>query len=222
MSCNDTARLLDAYADGELDLAASLAVQDHLESCARCKTDFARVRALRGALRRNVGLEPAPERLRERLAGRFAPPPRRLFGWGWALAAAPGIAALVLVLWLGFAPAPEARVVYHMASSAQVGAALRTLGNHLNAAPGTRVVVVAHNEGIDFLLRGARDENGQALEPVVRDFRARGVEFRVCGNTLERRRIDAAEVIPAAALVPSGIAEIGRLQREERYLYMRL
>lgn len=222
MSCNDTARLLDAYADGELDLAASLTVEDHLESCARCKADYARMRALRGALRRNVGIEPAPERLRERLAARFAHRARARVGWGWMLAAAPGIAALLLVLWLGFAPAPEARVVYHMASSAQVGAALRTLGNHLNAAPGTKVVVVAHNEGIDFLLRGARDENGQTLEPVVGDFRARGVEFRVCGNTLERRRIDVREVIPAAALVPSGIAEIGRLQREEHYIYMRL
>ncbi len=56
----------------------------------------------------------------------------------------------------------------------------------------------------------------------MRRFLERGVEFRVCFNTLERRKLDAAALIPEARLVPSGIAEIGRLQAEEGYSYMRL
>jgi intracellular sulfur oxidation DsrE/DsrF family protein len=84
------------------------------------------------------------------------------------------------------------------------------------------VVVVAHNEGVNFLLRGARDENGRLVEPVVHAFRGRGVEFRVCTNTLVRRKMDAGLVVPDATLVPSGIAEISRLQEKEGYAYMRM
>ena len=120
-------------------------------------------------------------------------------------------------------PAPAAqRVVYHISSSTAPAAALRNLANHLRAAPGARIVVVAHNDGVDFLLRGALDEFGAPLEPAVRGFRERGVEFRVCSNTLERRQLDSGGLIPSATLVPSGIAEIGRLQSEEGYVYLRL
>lgn len=228
MNCQDASRLLDAYADMELDLAGALGVEEHVESCTRCKAALARVTGLRGALRAQAALEPAPERLRARLQAMFAPRPGGAgLSMAWALAlAAPGVAALALVLWLGFiAPAKtlqEARVVYHISSSAAPGAALRNVANHLSAAPHVKIVVVAHNEGVNFLLRGARDEWGQPIEPEVKRFRERGVEFRVCYNTLERRNIGAAAVIPEARLVPSGIAEIGRLQSEEGYVYMRL
>jgi intracellular sulfur oxidation DsrE/DsrF family protein len=99
---------------------------------------------------------------------------------------------------------------------------MRTLRNHLEASPHTKVVVVTHNEGVDFLLVGARDESGELYESPVRRFKARGVDFRVCTNTLVRRRIDTAGIVPEATLVPSGIAEIGRLQEAEGYTYMRL
>ena len=42
------------------------------------------------------------------------------------------------------------------------------------------------------------------------------VELAVCEVLAERG------VIPAASLVPSGIVEIGRLQTQEGYAYMRL
>ncbi|MEW6687529.1 MAG: zf-HC2 domain-containing protein [Pseudomonadota bacterium] len=228
MSCRETSRLLDAYVDGELGLPEALAVEDHVQGCPRCATALDKLRAVRAAVRGHTMLESAPRRLRERLHATFS---RAVGGTGvsrgWALAlASPGIAALALVLWLGFLgpakKAPEARVVYHISSSAAPGAALRNVANHLNAAPNVKIVVVAHNEGVNFLLRGARDENGEPVEPAVKRFRERGVEFRVCFNTLERRRLGAAAVIPEARLVPSGIAEIGRLQAEEGYVYMRL
>lgn len=228
MSCHETSRLLDAYIDGELDLTTALAVEDHAQSCSRCKASLARMNGLRAALRRHAALEPAPRSLQVRMLAMLAPRAPAVAmsrGWAWALAS-PGFIALALVLWLGF-PAPakgptEARVVYHIASSAAPGAALRNVANHLNAAPNVKIVVVAHNDGVDFLLRGARDESGALIEPAVRHFLERGVDFRICYNTLERRRIDAAEVIPETRLVPSGIAEIGRLQSQEGYAYMRL
>lgn len=226
MSCKDNGRLLDAYVDGELDVSSTLALEDHLRSCAPCRAAVARLEALRSALRRHAALDPAPESLRKRLNDSLTPRPRGLtWRWGFAFAL-PGIAALALGLWLALAgPAPQApttRVVYHVSSSGNPAAALRNVANHLNAAPGVKIVVVAHNDGVDFLLRGARDENGDMLEPMVRSFVDRGVDFRICNNTLERRRIEARAVIPAAKLVPSGMAEIGRLQSEEGYAYMRL
>jgi intracellular sulfur oxidation DsrE/DsrF family protein len=229
MSCKEREPLLHAYVDGELDLAAALALEEHLRSCAACTTAVARLNALHSALRRHVEPEPAPDTLRARL--------HRLYGsataawrpgWRWgAMLAAPGFAALALAMWLAFvmpvqAPQPLTRVVYHISSSATASAALRNLANHLNASPRAKVVVVAHNDGVDFLLRGARDEQGQPFERAVGRFLERGVEFRVCYNTLERRGLDGAAVIEAARLVPSGIAEIGRLQSEEGYAYMRL
>lgn len=145
--------------------------------------------------------------------------------------AAPGLAALLLAGWLVLADvtkhvgppvAAQTRIVYHISSSDTASAALRNLANHLHAAPDVKIVVVAHNNGVDFLLRGARDESDRPYEAAVKSFSQRGVEFRVCYNTLERRQIAASEVIPEATLVPSGIAEIGRLQSRERYVYMRL
>lgn len=226
MSCKEKGQLLHAYVDGELELAAALELEDHLQSCAACRASLARLDALRAALRRHVEADGAPASLRERLQARFAPrAPRPSWRWGLALAA-PGLASLALAGWLAWSlprtPTPPTRVVYHISSSTTASAALRNLANHLNAAPHARVVVVAHNDGVDFLLRGARDEVGQPFERAVSDFRARGVEFRVCYNTLERRGLPGSAVIPAASLVPSGIAEIGRLQSEEGYSYLRL
>lgn len=231
MNCNAAERLLHAYADGELDLKDSIAVEEHLSACAPCRRSFAGLEATRAAIERHVAKPLAPESLRRRLETALTPAPApsrigALLRSPLAIAA-PGMAALLIAVWLlvaGIArePAAAQNVVYHISNSETAGAALRSLSNHLNAAPGIRVVVVAHNNGVDFLLRGARDESGKPFEAAVREFGRRGVDFRVCYNTLERRGISAAEVIPGAALVPSGIAEISRLQGREGYAYMRL
>lgn len=47
------------------------------------------------------------------------------------------------------------------------------------------------------------------------------IDFRVCNNTLNSRKLDASAVIPEARIVPSGVAEIGRLQAKEGYVYLK-
>jgi intracellular sulfur oxidation DsrE/DsrF family protein len=117
----------------------------------------------------------------------------------------------------------EERIVYHINESTNPATALRNLANHVESNPHLKAVVVAHNKGVDFLLAGARDaDSGELFENSVAMLRARGVDFRVCGNTLARRAISPAAVIPEATLVPSGVAEIGRLQVKEHYVYMQL
>ena len=115
----------------------------------------------------------------------------------------------------------EEKVVYHVNDSDNATAAMRNIKNHLNAAPDAKIVVVTHSKGIDFLLNGAADKNGNPYEPTVQSLKQRGVDFRVCNNTLKGRKIDPSTVLPEASIVPSGVAEIGRMQAKEGYVYLK-
>ncbi len=115
----------------------------------------------------------------------------------------------------------EERVVYHVNDSANAKAGLNNIKNHLNASPDAKIVVVTHGKGIDFLLQGAQDDKGNPYEIPVQELKGRGVDFRVCANTLKGRNIDPKTVIPEAGIVPSGVAEIGKLQAREGYVYLK-
>jgi intracellular sulfur oxidation DsrE/DsrF family protein len=232
MNCTEINDLLGAYVDGELELRTSLAIEGHLETCAKCRATAQGVQALGSAISRACERAVAPDRLRGTVRSKMSVRAGRRPARGAWLAAAPGVAALLVTGWLAltqpWSTASNAlagqgmRIVYHIAGADHVDASLRTLKNHLDAVPGLHVVVVAHNDGIKFLLQGASDGAGQPYVDALRDFRERGVEFRVCANTLARRQIDARSVVPEAALVASGIAEISRLQGREGYTYLRL
>ncbi len=120
--------------------------------------------------------------------------------------------------------APESseqeKVVYHINDYTVARAAMRNIDNHLNADPNVKIVVVTHGKGIDFLLNDARDEKG-AYEPEVAALKNRGVTFDVCANTLKGRKLDNSAVIMEAQVVPSGVAEIGKLQAKEGYVYIK-
>jgi intracellular sulfur oxidation DsrE/DsrF family protein len=117
---------------------------------------------------------------------------------------------------------PTSKVVYHVNEGIEkAAAALRNVRNHLDAEPHAKIVIVTHGPGIDFLLEGAKDRNGNPFDATIDTLQARGVEFRVCNNTLETRKIDRKQVIPQATIVPSGVAEIGRLQAMEAYVYLK-
>ncbi|MBK8324480.1 MAG: DsrE family protein [Betaproteobacteria bacterium] len=98
---------------------------------------------------------------------------------------------------------------------------LRNIRNHLDAEPQGQIVVVTHGPGIDFLLDGAKDKNGNPFDVTVDTLQARGVEFRVCSNTPRLARNRPEKVIPQATIVPSGVAEIGRLQTTEGFVYLK-
>jgi intracellular sulfur oxidation DsrE/DsrF family protein len=234
MNCREADRLLNAYVDDELELSGVLALEDHLTGCHRCRARHESLRALRSALRRSIDFRAAPTALLDRIRTQCGPQRaasaqsealrgrRALIAACGALLLAAGIGAYGLIDGTGGSAKPRDRVVYHISQSDTARAALRTLSNHLEASPGVKIVVVTHNNGVDFLLRGARDESGEPYEAAVKRFSERGVEFRVCSNTLVRRNLGPDSVLPEATLVPSGIAEIGRLQSEESYAYMRL
>ncbi len=132
----------------------------------------------------------------------------------------PMLAALLLATAPLAANAAEEKVVYHVNDSANARAALNNVNNHLNAAPDAKIVVVTHGKGIDFLLNEAKDDKGE-FAPAVAGLKGKGVDFRVCNNTLKSRKLDASAVIQEANIVPSGVAEIGRLQSQEGYVYLK-
>ncbi len=120
------------------------------------------------------------------------------------------------------APGDPVKVVYHLnEGNDQASNALRNIRNHLSADPTAKIVVVTHAAGINFLLDGAVDKNGGAYSAIVDDMTAKGVDFRVCNFTLLSRNIDKSKVIAAANIVPSGVAEVAKLQAKEGFVYLR-
>jgi len=118
--------------------------------------------------------------------------------------------------------AEPVKVVYHINEGLeQAGNGLRNIRNHLSADPTAKIVVVTHFKGIDFLLEGAKDKNGNPYDAAVDDLSMKGVEFRVCEFTLKGRNIDRSKVHPEAKIVPSGVAEVGRLQAKEGFAYLK-
>jgi hypothetical protein len=218
--------------DHELEVSPALELEEHLRRCDACRARYHTFRQLRATVGAAIAFTPAPDALRRRIAQRLHTQEIRARPW-WArraaLVAVPAVLALVAAT-LVLVPksddslrgSPVEKIVYHINEGTDPATALRNVANHLQLTPGLKAVVVAHNKGVDFLLMGARDDDGQLFEDQVAALKARGVDFRVCGNTLSRRHIDPTRVIPEAKLVPSGVAEIGRLQTKEGYAYMRL
>lgn len=114
------------------------------------------------------------------------------------------------------------KVVYHMVDGLdQAQRGLGNIRNHLRAEPDAKIVVVAHGEGINFLLEGAKDRNGRPFDAAVAALASQGVEFRVCNNTLEARNIPASKLVLEAKVVPAGVVEVANLQAKEHYAYLR-
>lgn len=116
----------------------------------------------------------------------------------------------------------DIKVVYHLSEGIpQASRAINNIRNHLNADPTAKIVVVSHGLGIDFLLDGATNQMEQPFAGGVSDLANKGVEFRVCNNTLVSRKISADKLMMETKVVPSGVAEVARLQAKESYVYLR-
>lgn len=113
-------------------------------------------------------------------------------------------------------------VVYHLNEGlAQATNGLRNIRNHLEVNPKAHIVVVAHALGVDYLMKGKKDANGNPYETIVQDLKSQGVTFDVCEITLRNRKLRKDQFIDEVAYVPSGVAEITRLQQREGYAYLR-
>ena len=133
------------------------------------------------------------------------------------------LAALALATACATVTASEGtKVVYHVNEGVQQASrAIGNIRNHLNADPKAKIVVVTHGPGIDFLLEGAENMAGAKFTGAIAELAGRGVEFRVCNNTLVSRKINKDQVIQEAKVVPSGVAEVANLQARDKFVYLR-
>ena len=149
--------------------------------------------------------------------------PTRFF----ATLARPVAAALVLFaafFGLGAQAFAQDKVVYHIDDAAtQATKGLRNIRNHLDVAPDTKITVVTHAQGVDFLFEGAKDPKNPNVDygALVSALKARGVSFEVCDITLKNRDLKKEQFSLDAAFTPSGVARIGQLQSREKYAYIK-
>jgi anti-sigma factor RsiW len=67
LECRTCESLLEAYADGELELSQVLTLEQHLESCPACRQAYAQIQDLRHAVRQEATYYAAPAALDERI-----------------------------------------------------------------------------------------------------------------------------------------------------------
>jgi len=106
LSCQTAQELIHAYVDGELDLARSLEVEQHMQECQICAIAYRNQTALRSALKDSSLYHSAPAGLEKRIRSSLrreakSEVGRRWFGWRWlpvgvALAC---VLLMALVIW---------------------------------------------------------------------------------------------------------------------------
>jgi len=128
----------------------------------------------------------------------------------------------ILVLFLaGSAAWAQEKAVYHFDGGLeQATKGLRNINNHLEVDSRARLIAVAHADGVDFLMEGARDRFGP-FDARVQDLMGKGVKFQVCEITLRNRKLNKDQFILGVEFVPSGVVQITHLQQREGYAYLK-
>lgn len=118
MNCRETQQLIDAYADGEVDLVRSVELETHLEDCGTCLHALKSTRAIKDAIRGSSLRYDAPKGLESRMlaaarndsqqrlkseASRWRQIPFRV-DWATAALALAAAAALFLIFHLNKRP----------------------------------------------------------------------------------------------------------------------
>ncbi len=140
---------------------------------------------------------------------------RRITSW---------LVALLGALLISTGAWAQDRVVYHFDNAqAQATKGLRNIRNHLDVAPDTKITVVTHADGVDFLMEGAKDAKNPNVDygALVSDLKARGVRFEVCEITLKSRNLKKEQFSMDAEFTPSGVVRITQLQSREKYAYIK-
>lgn len=110
------------------------------------------------------------------------------------------------------------KVVYHInypggKDDKAYAGALKNIQNHINAvgAKNLELKVVIHGNGI-ALMQSAK-KTGK-LQTAVANLKSQSVSFAICANTLKGKKIsqDALYEVFDEDIVPSGVAELARLQ----------
>ena len=88
MSCQKTEESIHGYLDGELDLARSLEVEQHIHGCEICERTYRSQTTLRSSFKNDSLYYAAPDKLKKRVQSALrkeakSEVPQRAFGWRW-------------------------------------------------------------------------------------------------------------------------------------------
>jgi anti-sigma factor RsiW len=105
MNCQQAKPLIDPYADGELEAAALVELEHHLQSCSACGLTWRNLQSLKKSLKQDALYFTAPDALRQRIKSELPSPPRpiperRSWDWNWLTTMMSGLAAACLALLL--------------------------------------------------------------------------------------------------------------------------
>lgn len=87
--------------------------------------------------------------------------------------------------------------------------------NIRTAWPNAQVEVVCHGPGLDLLVSSKSKAAAQVAE-----WSAKGIVFAACNNTMKRRNINKADLLPTSLVVPSAIIEL-TLKQENGWAYIK-
>lgn len=129
-----------------------------------------------------------------------------------------------LAVWLSPSSAwAQTRALYHVGEGdEQAKRALLFINNHLQSDPAADIVLVAHANGLQFLLRKAGSETSADFEKAVSSLLKTGrVKFMACGITLANRGVDAKDLFEGVTMVRSGVVALADLQNSRQFAYIR-
>lgn len=95
--------------------------------------------------------------------------------------------------------------------TAQQRVLFNQVNNVLTEAPDTKIEVVFHSHAVYAMLKDT-----SYFKTQINTLYKQGVVFAVCNNSLKKRNIDKARVIPEAIIVPVAVLEIVQKQEEGR------
>ena len=103
MNCQQAKPLIDPYADGELEAAAILELEQHLQSCSACGIAWRNLRSLKKTLKQDALYFTAPHELRQRIKSELPSPARgvppwRAWNWNWLTTVMTGATASLALL----------------------------------------------------------------------------------------------------------------------------
>ena len=92
----------------------------------------------------------------------------------------------------------------------------------MDVAPNTVIILVAHGDGVDLLMEGAKDKkNNVEYAPLISALKSSGVRFEVCEITMKRRGLKKDQFVLDADFTPSGVVRIADLQYKDHYAYIK-
>lgn len=180
MNCQNSQDLIHGYLDGELDLARSLEVEQHMHECESCARTYRSQTILRSSLKNDSLYYAAPAHLKKRIQSSLRNEARsevtpRAFGWRWLTmgASVAFIFLIAAVVWR-FVPGPISPSGNELLAQEIVSEHVRSL-----QMPGHLTDVLSSDQHtVKPWFDGKVD-----FAPPVKDFT--GQDFRLYGGRLE-------------------------------------